>query len=128
MSVASGAITGVERGRNSGRAVESLLRLASAAQFVRSADGRLHARVPIDDRREIYGLKSASFRDWLIERYRSEGGSAAASGRGEARFDVARSSRGLIAARRRFTCGWGGIANAGAETFILIWATRRGRR
>ena len=128
MSVASGAITGVERGRNSGRAVESLLRLASAAQFVRSADGRLHARVPIDDRREIYGLKSASFRDWLIERYRSEGGQPPQADVVRRVLTSLEARRGLIAARRRFTCGWGGIANAGAETFILIWATRRGRR
>ncbi len=74
MAIASNSLTGVEQGRNSGRVVEALLRLASGARFFRSADGRLHGAVPVDDRREIYGLKSASFRDWLIERYRSEGG------------------------------------------------------
>jgi hypothetical protein len=33
----------------------------------RSPDGRLHAQVPVGDRLEMYGLKSAGFRDWLID-------------------------------------------------------------
>ena len=47
--------------------VQVLSRLASHAQLFRSADGRFCARVPVGDRLEIYGLKSAGFRDWLID-------------------------------------------------------------
>ena len=50
-------------------AVETLLRLASSARLYRSADGRLHARVPVGDRYEIYGLNSSGFRNWLTEGY-----------------------------------------------------------
>ncbi len=49
--------------------VDALLRLASSARLYRSADGRLHARVQIGDRHEIYGLNSPGFRDWLTEAY-----------------------------------------------------------
>ncbi len=51
---------------------DALLRVASIAAFFRSADGRFHARVPVENRHETYGLKSEEFRDWLIERYRGE--------------------------------------------------------
>jgi len=54
--------------------VEVLLRLASGAGFFRSADGRLFAQVPVGSRHEIYGLKSAAFRDWLIEGYFADQG------------------------------------------------------
>ncbi len=37
------------------------------AQLFRSADGRSCAQVPVGDRLEIYGLRSAGFRDWLID-------------------------------------------------------------
>jgi hypothetical protein len=50
-------------------AIQVLLRLAAAAQVYRSGDGVLHARVPIGDRHEVYGLRSAGFRDWLIDGY-----------------------------------------------------------
>jgi len=50
-------------------AVETLLRLASSARLYRSSDGRLHARVPVGDRYEIYGLSSLGFRRWLTEGY-----------------------------------------------------------
>jgi hypothetical protein len=36
------------------RPVEVLLWLASRAQLFRAADGRLHARVPVGERHEIY--------------------------------------------------------------------------
>jgi hypothetical protein len=49
--------------------VQVLLRLASTARLYRSGDGGLHARVPIGDRYEVYGLRSAGFRDWLIDGY-----------------------------------------------------------
>ena len=31
-----------------------------------AGDGRLFARVPVENRSEVYGLKSGAFRDWLI--------------------------------------------------------------
>jgi hypothetical protein len=50
-------------------AVKALQRLALSARCYRSADGRLHARVPVGDRFEIYGLNSSGFRNWLTEGY-----------------------------------------------------------
>ena len=55
-------------------AVSLLSHLASSAGLLRSADGAF-AQVPVGDRLEIYKLKSAAFRHWLIDgymRYRSE--------------------------------------------------------
>ena len=49
--------------------LEVLLRLAASARAFRSADGRLYARVPVGDRHEVLGLKSAALRDWLIDGY-----------------------------------------------------------
>ncbi len=49
--------------------VERLMRLAERAQFFRSTDGRLFARVPVDNRSEVYELRSGAFRDWLIGGY-----------------------------------------------------------
>ena len=49
--------------------VQILARLASNATLFRSADGRFCAQVPVGTRHEIYGLKSAAFRDWLIDGY-----------------------------------------------------------
>ncbi len=49
--------------------VDALLRLAESARLYSSTDGRLHARVPVGDRYEIYGLKSSGFRDWLTKGY-----------------------------------------------------------
>ena len=64
----------VERGapadkRERQSSVQVLSRLASSARLFRSADGRFCAQVPVGDRLEIYGLKSAAFRDWLIDGY-----------------------------------------------------------
>ena len=47
--------------------VQVLSRLAAGARLFRSADGRFCAQVPVGDRLEIYSLKSAAFRDWLID-------------------------------------------------------------
>ncbi len=52
--------------------VDVLLRLASTARLLRSPDGRLHARVLVDDRLETYALKSAGFRHWLIKAFFAE--------------------------------------------------------
>jgi hypothetical protein len=35
----------------------------------RGADGRFHARVAVNGRYEVYGLKSSAFRDWLTDAY-----------------------------------------------------------
>jgi hypothetical protein len=48
-------------------AVQFLSRLASNAQLFRSADGRFCAQVPVGTRQEIFGLRSAAFRDWLTD-------------------------------------------------------------
>jgi hypothetical protein len=50
-------------------AVRVLARLASTARLFRSADGRFCAQVAVGERLEIYGLRSAGFRDWLIDGY-----------------------------------------------------------
>jgi hypothetical protein len=42
--------------------------MSLSVNLFRSADGRFCARVPGGDRIETYGLKSAAFRDWLIDR------------------------------------------------------------
>jgi hypothetical protein len=49
--------------------VQKLMWIAARAEFFRSTDDRLYARVPVGTRFEIYPLRSAAFRDWLIERY-----------------------------------------------------------
>ncbi|MFI5455212.1 MAG: hypothetical protein ACHRXM_07140 [Isosphaerales bacterium] len=54
--------------KNEGPA-EVLLRLTANAGFLRSTDGRFYAQVSVGGRREIYTLKSAAFRDWLIDGY-----------------------------------------------------------
>ena len=50
---------------------ELLFGLAACVPLVRAADGRLHARVPVYGRQEIYALKSPAFRNWLIDRFRT---------------------------------------------------------
>ena len=54
--------------------MDALERLAGGARCFRAMDGRFHARVPVDNRHEIYGLLSSEFHDWLSESYRSERG------------------------------------------------------
>src|ERR1022692_4849771 len=46
--------------------VDRLLRITAGAQFFRSIEGHFHARVPVNGRQEILGLRSAVFRDWLV--------------------------------------------------------------
>ena len=46
-----------------------LASLAAGVRLFRSNDGRFFAQVPVGDRLEVYGLKSAGFRDWLIHGY-----------------------------------------------------------
>ena len=47
-------------------AVARLLQLAGVARLFRSGDGRLFARVLVENRSEVHALKSGAFRDWLI--------------------------------------------------------------
>jgi hypothetical protein len=61
-----------DNGVDAEKTVDVLLRLAYSARMYRSPDGRLHAQVPVGDRLEMYGLKSAGFRDWLIDGYFSD--------------------------------------------------------
>ena len=60
-----------ETGRNLEQVspAQILASLASGARLFRSNDGRFFAQVPVGDRLEIFGLKSAAFRDWLIDGY-----------------------------------------------------------
>jgi hypothetical protein len=51
------------------RAEELLKELAARAMVFRAADGRFYARVPVNGRQAIFGLKSTAFRDWLIDGY-----------------------------------------------------------
>jgi hypothetical protein len=46
-----------------------LASLAAGVRLFRSNDGRFFAQVPVGDRLEVFGLKSAGFRDWLIRGY-----------------------------------------------------------
>jgi hypothetical protein len=59
----------VKRGHTLKRqsSVQVLSRLASIAKLLRSADGRFCTQVPVGDRLEINRLKSAAFRDGLID-------------------------------------------------------------
>jgi hypothetical protein len=52
--------------------ISVLLRLAGAARLSRSADGGIHVQVPVAGRNETFGLKSAGFRDWLVDGYFAE--------------------------------------------------------
>ena len=49
--------------------IQLLTSVAWEANLFRSNDGRLFAQVPVGERLEIFGLKSAAFRDWLIRGY-----------------------------------------------------------
>jgi hypothetical protein len=49
--------------------IETMLKLVSCAQLSRGADGRPFARVPVEDRFEFYELRSAAFRNWLVDAY-----------------------------------------------------------
>jgi hypothetical protein len=51
------------------RASESLRGLVACARLFRGADDRFHARVPVNGRHEILGLKTSEFRDWLVDGY-----------------------------------------------------------
>ena len=59
----------VRRETRAPSSVRVLTRLASSARLFRSADGHFCAQVRVGDRLEIYGLRSAGFRDWLIDGY-----------------------------------------------------------
>jgi len=47
--------------------VDRLMRLTANAGFLRSTDGRFYAQVSVGSRTEVYALRSAAFRAWLID-------------------------------------------------------------
>jgi hypothetical protein len=47
--------------------VERLMHLTATAGFLRSVDGGFYAQVKVGGHRETYALRSAAFRDWLID-------------------------------------------------------------
>ena len=88
--------TGDKRERPS--PVRVLTQLASGARLFRSADGHFCAQVPVGDRLEIYGLRSAGFRDWLIDGY-MDGQTEPPSS------SAIRRVVGMLEAKARFTTG-----------------------
>jgi energy-coupling factor transporter ATP-binding protein EcfA2 len=64
-------VEAVEKKSERTRAEDLLFGLASSARFFRGADGRFHARVAVNGRQDIFGLKSKAFRDWLVDGYLS---------------------------------------------------------
>ncbi len=65
---------GEEPGEAARAGEDAWLSLLSQTRLFRSGDGQFHARLPIGDRDEVFALKSAEFREWLIESYRAECG------------------------------------------------------
>jgi hypothetical protein len=67
----AGSINGEVAERQSDGTVAAILLmgLAAAARIFRAADGRFHARVPLQGRTELIGLRSSALRDWLVDRY-----------------------------------------------------------
>jgi hypothetical protein len=49
--------------------VDQLLYITVDARFFRSNEGYFHAEVTVSGRREILGLRSGAFRDWLVGEY-----------------------------------------------------------
>jgi len=47
--------------------VKALLRLTETAGFLRSTDGCFYARVSVGGRSDVYPIRSAAFRSWLID-------------------------------------------------------------
>ena len=78
--------------------VRVLTRLASSARLFRSADGHFCAQVRVGDRLEIYGLRSAGFRDWLIDAYMTDQPEPPSSW-------AIRRVVGMLEAKARFTTG-----------------------
>ena len=78
--------------------VRVLTRLASSARLFRSADGHFCAQVRVGDRLEIYGLRSAGFRDWLIDGYMIDQPEPPSNW-------AIRRVVGMLEARARFTSG-----------------------
>jgi hypothetical protein len=98
--VVSSISVSVDRGEKVERqsSVRVLSRIASSARLFRSADGRFCAQVPLGERRETFGLRSAGFRDWLIDGYFAEQAEPPSSW-------AIRRVIGLLEAQARFTEG-----------------------
>ncbi len=62
---------GGEQGEAARAGADAWLNLLAQTRLFRSGDGQFHARVSMGDRDEVFALKSAEFREWLIESYRA---------------------------------------------------------
>lgn len=51
---------------------DALLLVADDAMTFRSPDGQSYAKIPVDERLEVVPLNSHAFRDWLLDRCRSQ--------------------------------------------------------
>jgi hypothetical protein len=58
-----------KKAEESSGTLEILKRITASARLFRSIDGRAFAQVPVESRSEVYELRSAAFRDWLIGGY-----------------------------------------------------------
>ena len=89
----------------------------------RSADGRFFAQVPVGDRLEIYGLKSAAFRDWLIDGYLiDQPEPPSPAGRFAARSACSRPGRGSTPTFPRSLFASAATATARARRISSTWA------
>ena len=78
--------------------VKELLRLTATAELLRSTDGCCYAHVSVGGRSETYPIRSAAFRDWLIDGY------CRASGELPSDWSIRR-VRGKLEATARFAGG-----------------------
>jgi hypothetical protein len=101
--VTSAARTGK---RDRASSITILTRLVSNVPLFRSADGHFCAQVLVGMRLEIYGLRSAGFRDWLIDGY-MDGQTEPPSNWAIQRVV------GMLEARARFTAGM-------SEVFVRV--------
>ena len=94
--------------------IQVLTRLAAGARLFRSADGRYCGQVRSAIDSKIYGLRSAGFRDWLIDGFLNEQSEPPSSW-------AIRRVVGMLEARARFNTGI-------PEVFVRVGQGRQGRR
>jgi hypothetical protein len=135
MDVSTGTTGVIDQSKDVVNSIQALLHLAAPARVFRSADGGLHARVPVGDRHEIYPLGSNGFRDWLIDGYftaRSEPPSSSAIMRvvsvleARARFDVGMPSVSIRVARGGTESEAGYFIDLGDSSRAAIEVSARG--
>ena len=107
--------------------IKALFRLAAGAVVFRSADGHFRARVPVNGRREILGLRTEACRDWLADAYLKEyrgaparvGGAPGAQGTRKPAPDSARTLH-------RCMCESGVTGKPKSLLITWIWVMRSG--